>query len=412
MQKIKSIFRVNANNADRVFGLDLMRAVAILLVMLINGDPLVRRNFVHFPRFWHVDGVDLFFVLSGFLIGRILIRTFEKNGNSAPAILHFWKFRWFRTLPNYYLILFATLVFVVIQYGAPKGFDWRYFFFLQNLTTEIPSFFTVSWSLVVEEWFYVLFPLVFCMFSHSIPGLTVRRAVLTTTLFFIAAPLALRFSKVLLNLDSDQLPNISTFFNYEMQFRAVAFFRLDSIAFGVLGAYFSIYHERIWNRYRIHAFVTGVFMYFLVRTAFNTGLFKYTLSFTFSAFALSLLLPFASGIRTAPKVFSVPITHLSIISYSIYLIHRSLVVDAFRVFGGRPFTDSQAIIYYISYFPLTILLSTILYRYFEAPVMRLRERAYFFGAKKEHTTKASRLQQRSSIPTARETVEQQVSSRE
>jgi peptidoglycan/LPS O-acetylase OafA/YrhL len=51
-------------------------------------------------------------------------------------------------------------------------------------------------------------------------------------------------------------------------------------------------------------------------------------------------------------------------------------VDFFRAYGGRPFTDTQAIIYYILYFIIAIVLSTLLFKYFEQPMMKLREKDF------------------------------------
>lgn len=376
------ILRVDLKLKDRIFGLDLMRFIAIGLVLLLNGDPLLRRNFPDFPRFWFMDGVDVFFVLSGFLIGRILIDTFEKNGFSMPAIRHFWKFRWFRTLPNYYMILGLTFLFTYMRYGRAEGFDWRYLFFLQNLTDPVPKFFSVSWSLVVEEWFYLTFPLVMFFLSMVVPRITARRAVLTTTVVFILCPLLMRLMMVFDNVPPSDFQNLHSIFNFEGQFRSVALYRLDSIAFGVLGAYVSHYHSEVWVRYRVHAFVTGILMYLFFRARLDDGLAKFVFSFTICSFALALLLPLASTVRSAPRSISVPVTHLSVISYSVYLIHRTLVMDAFRAYGGRPFTDLQAVVYYIAYFLVTIVLSTLLYKYFELPAMRLRERRFSFGTRK------------------------------
>jgi hypothetical protein len=56
---MKNLFRIDLNLDKRIYGLDVMRMIAIMLVILLNGDPLVRRNFSWFPRFWHVDGVDI-----------------------------------------------------------------------------------------------------------------------------------------------------------------------------------------------------------------------------------------------------------------------------------------------------------------------------------------------------------------
>ena len=93
---------------QRIFGLDLLRAIAIGLVLLCHITP-----FFVFPLApgWFAEvsalaslGVDLFFVLSGFLIGGILLRDLDR-GASFRSLVAFWSRRWWRTLPNYYLFL-------------------------------------------------------------------------------------------------------------------------------------------------------------------------------------------------------------------------------------------------------------------------------------------------------------------
>src|SRR4051812_30333605 len=108
----RPILMQDKSHAKRIFGLDIVRAMAILLVMLAHTLPGVQR----FPVLGKVTyccaffGVDLFFVLSGFLIGGIVIRELENDRlNASAGLLTFWKRRWFRTLPNYYLFLLVNV---------------------------------------------------------------------------------------------------------------------------------------------------------------------------------------------------------------------------------------------------------------------------------------------------------------
>jgi peptidoglycan/LPS O-acetylase OafA/YrhL len=102
-------------------------------------------------------GVEIFFVLSGFLIGKILYQLYLEEDFSLATVFYFLKRRWFRTLPNYYLILLINIVIaVIIGYEMPQL--WRYFFFLQNFKITMLPFFTESWSLSVEEFAYVVLP--------------------------------------------------------------------------------------------------------------------------------------------------------------------------------------------------------------------------------------------------------------
>ena len=59
---------------NRIFGLDLLRSIAILLVLFAHGDFILKENITNYNGIIKLDGVDFFFVLSGFFIGGILIK--------------------------------------------------------------------------------------------------------------------------------------------------------------------------------------------------------------------------------------------------------------------------------------------------------------------------------------------------
>jgi peptidoglycan/LPS O-acetylase OafA/YrhL len=382
---MKNLFRIDLNLDKRIFGLDVMRMIAIMLVILLNGDPLVRRNFSWFPRFWHIDGVDLFFVLSGFLIGTILIKTFEKDGFNRPTLFHFWKFRWYRTLPNYYLILLVMIAFVYVSKDSMGGFSWKYFFFLQNFASSMPDFFSVAWSLTVEEWFYISFPLISIGIAKLFPKLKVKQVVLATILIFLFFPLAARFYFAYLAAPDGNFATMFERVNFEKYFRSRMILRLDSIGFGVLGAYIAYYYENIWKQHTWKVFAIGSVIYLFFRMYDFGPLFQSTFRFTICSFAILMFLPLASTVKSGPVRWAAPVTYISMISYSMYLIHRTLIMDGFRIYGGRPFSDLKAIVYYGLYFVLVFGLSALLYKYFELPMMKLRDR----GAGKNNKKPAS-----------------------
>ncbi len=123
------LFQLNPNYENRIFGLDLMRAIAIIFVVMGHGLMLEKAN-TNFPWIRLINGVELFFVLSGFLIGGILIKTFnDKENFGIKTIANFWVRRWFRTLPNYYLILIINII--VVYFGIIREdfaqFNWKFF---------------------------------------------------------------------------------------------------------------------------------------------------------------------------------------------------------------------------------------------------------------------------------------------
>ena len=136
---------------QRNFSLDCFRALAIILVftghsILSFGSPELLA-----PLQFGGTGVDLFFVLSGWLIGNQLL--IEKKRFGDIQITRFWIRRWMRTMPAYYAVLSVT----ILQLYLTKDnftFPWPHIFFLQNYFGDLNVFF-VSWSLSVEEQFYL-----------------------------------------------------------------------------------------------------------------------------------------------------------------------------------------------------------------------------------------------------------------
>ena len=157
-----------SNPATRRPELDGLRAIAILLVLFshhLAGVPIAGlRRFIEMG--W--VGVDLFFVLSGFLIGGILL----DQQTAANYYRVFYLRRFFRIVPLYALILVPGLI--VLGLGLQTHFSghslasqtsggiWFYPFFLQNIGTALafgsPAYLAPAWSLAVEEQFYLLLP--------------------------------------------------------------------------------------------------------------------------------------------------------------------------------------------------------------------------------------------------------------
>ena len=137
----------------------MLRALAILPVLAFHAPAVVLDALPSGLRAAVAHGwmgVDLFFVLSGYLVGRQVFGRHEEQGGVAE-LRTFWLKRWGRTLPLYYVVL-AFYALKPWTFGTPfLGGGWHYAFFLQNLTGL--SDFIQSWSLCVEEHFYLALPL-------------------------------------------------------------------------------------------------------------------------------------------------------------------------------------------------------------------------------------------------------------
>src|SRR5690606_37576027 len=132
------------------------------------------------------DGVGVFFVLSGFLIGGILIKDLNRYRFNIKTLRTFWIKRWSRTLPNYFLYLFLSVLLIPILYS---DFDllWliNYSTFTHNLFSAPPyAFYGHSWSLSVEEWFYLLTPLLMLL-VYKLSNFSLQKVFLTTLILII-----------------------------------------------------------------------------------------------------------------------------------------------------------------------------------------------------------------------------------
>lgn len=313
------------------------------------------------------DGVELFFVLSGFLIGTILIRTLEEKEKFGWSDLtNFWKRRWFRTLPNYYLILAINywLVSSQIINGDINQFNWRFLFFMQNLHEGFHSFFWESWSLSVEEWFYLLLPVLIVLFRLLFNK---KMTLLLAIVVMIIVPILLR----VLSIDKGHDD-----FWFDVEVRKVVLFRLDTIIYGVLAAFVAYYYPKFWQKSRWIAFITGMLLMIVVLKVphpINT-LYGNVIYFILISIAATLMLPLAAAIRMNPlgKVGDA-ITFISKISYSMYLVNLALVAQVI-VKNFPPKTLEQNWLAYIGFWTATIVISTIIYYFFEKPMMKLRDR--------------------------------------
>ena len=370
IDKITGFFRLNPNYENRVFGLDLMRALAIIFVVMGHGLMLEKAN-TGFPWIRLMDGVELFFVLSGFLIGGILIKIFHAKSFGIKAIGNFWIRRWFRTLPNYYLVLVLNIV--VVYFGIIREdfsqFNWKFFLFLQNFSGHFTGFFWESWSLSIEEWFYLLFPIILTGIYFIVKGFKVpkRQIFLGAILIFLLIPFMLR-AIIASKFEVDQ-------FWLEAKIFKVVIYRLDGIALGLLAAYIKHWHPSFWFKSRNIGFISGIVVcYAILYTTwppneFSTKVFQIFIQ----SIGCFLLLPKFDSMKKAPPIITKVFTHISLISYSMYLLNLALVAEVINN-NFPPQGPLSAWALYGVYWAAVILLSTLLYKYYEKPMMDLREK--------------------------------------
>ena len=144
---------------NRVPGLDLLRAIAILWVMYYHGQVLhlVPKSDPVATFGWM--GVDLFFALSGFLIGSQLFRPLTQGQPSSPGV--FYARRLFRTLPAYLAVVALYFTVPAVREAPRIEPLWQFLTFTENvfIVVDHSKAFSHVWSLCVEEQFYLVAPI-------------------------------------------------------------------------------------------------------------------------------------------------------------------------------------------------------------------------------------------------------------
>jgi peptidoglycan/LPS O-acetylase OafA/YrhL len=306
--------------------LDGLRGVAVSMVIIGHGTgySLVA-----------VAGVGLFFVLSGFLITRILIRSARKR----HYFTNFYMRRALRIWPLYYLIVAVAFLTPLFTFSHLTNPAYRYVFYIQNFwpMTSAPPLLGPTWSLAIEEQFYLVWPLVVWISG------TPRRISQIAAVLILLTPVV----RVL-------------YATHRIDPYAATFGRMDGLAMGAALATLSISSPGPSRRKAtfliICLAVAGAFLpllhYTLLRKAFKD---------TATSLVFVALVGFAffwTGSRMTALLRNSALRYMGKISYCAYLIHLSLIYR-FRL----PVSIT-----------LTLIIATLSWHLFEQPILRLKDR--------------------------------------
>jgi len=304
------------------FGLDLVRSAAIAMVLIAHGLTFVPRalaatglDFTGLLYVFGVLGVELFFCLSGYLIGGILL-DMRDDGMAGRELGVFLVRRWMRTLPLYFTVLILLLLVPGLDSGSPPRV-WTYFIMSQNLFAPMPGWFAQSWSLTIEEWSYVILPLLAFAARRR-----VRNPVVTAALVLCAAGIALRFAVA----SQDISWTLST---WDDLVRKTAFARLDAIGYGVLTAHAVRTGGTALARWFRPLCAVGIAMILvnvvlIYRCDALAGPYGRHVLFPWIAASFCLVLPAASAMRSPARSLREPVAFTARISYALYLCHLAV----------------------------------------------------------------------------------------
>lgn len=350
---------------ERSLGLDVLRVAATVCVLISHFGVFtaVHEKMPH-ADLWFIAGpfgLAGFFVLSGFLIGGMLLRIVER-GPDMSAWRSFTLRRLLRVMPTYVLWLVVLALFDP-AHPMSAGLFVHYLTLTQNFSWPMPTsgWFGVSWSLAIEVWFYLLFGTL----SLVAAARWRLRGLLTVLAAFLLLPLLARAC-------------MPTNLPWDEWIRKITLLRLDAIASGVAVAV--AMHRGDWmDRHRTGLALLGIVCLVAALTGWSVGVGGFqlhgrvarTLIFNELQVGVALLIPALLRMRSPSPIVRGGWAWLSDATYAIYLVHLNMLLWMLGLVerGMLPFVTGLALA-----FVLTMLWATLSLHMIERPLRRYRLR--------------------------------------
>lgn len=362
----------------RLPGLDLLRAIAIVWVMLFHSYLVGGLG-----EFWQAGvthgwmGVDLFFVLSGYLIGGQLLKPLSQGQPFRPG--DFYLRRAFRVLPAFLAVL--ALYFTVPGFREAPGIQplWQFLTFTLNLLIDYQhnKAFSHAWSLCVEEHFYLVFPWLAWWMTRR-PSTAKFLSVCAAVLI---AGLALRgYVWVYEMAPVRGLETAERSFGQRFveDIYYPTWMRLDGLLCGVVLASIQVYRPQLWAGLQRRAnllLIAGLAVVAVAIALFNerTALLPTVIGYPLLSIGLALLV--AAGASTSGWLgrWRVPgAGWIALTSFSLYLIHKPVFRLVETHLGAQ--LEGKGVLAFAVYAMATLVAGALLHYAVERPFLQLRAR--------------------------------------
>jgi peptidoglycan/LPS O-acetylase OafA/YrhL len=361
--------------SEKLHGLDHLRTLAISWVFFFHYQSSDFPDWILDIKDFGWVGVDLFFVLSGFLIARQLFA--ELKSTNKVDVKQFFIKRFFRIIPVYLVVVAIYFLIPVFREKESLPALWRFLTFTQNLGLDpsINGTFSHAWSLCVEEQFYFLFPLVILL---SVYLNIAKKGVCILLAFFLFTSLFrlylwYDYMEPLIKSDGKYGDFWITWIYYP------TYTRLDGLLTGIsiagLFVFYPALKEKI-TKYSNLLLLTGILIlngaYFVCqpRVGFNANIFGFPLiAIGFGFVVLAAISPGCVLYKFKSRLTS----SIAILSYSVYLIHKAVRHLCFLYFGKMGLDEESYWMLLLSII-FTIIGALILRYSIEKPFLKLRDK--------------------------------------
>ena len=365
---------------SRSNGLDTLRTCAIVLVFMNHYMAFVSVE----PTFgWFSSagqmGVDLFFVLSGYLIGNQLFAGIAHQGKISISLTAFYARRALRTWPVFWVVLAAYFIFPTAMGGREPPALWRFLTFTQNYQLQPGTAFSHAWSLCIEEQFYLVLPLL-ALLAVRVGSRKSQAWTLLASLVCIGIGARI---VLWLQYGGEDAGNINS---YYPNIYYATLCRFDEFLPGIAIALLKNFHPALWQPIQtrgrqtlaigliaVAAMTYGTNVYFY-QDGYGYGFLMTAFGYSLSATAFALLVMSALSQTSPLHYVRIPGAYtIALWSYSIYLSHKAI----FYIIGKQAKAISlDPSLRLLAITVCTLLVGASLYYLIEAPFMRIRDRRF------------------------------------
>jgi len=370
---------------SRLPGLDLLRAIAIVWVMLFHSYIIDGWGHYGGVETYGWMGVDLFFVLSGYLIGSQVLKPLA-NGEPL-SFADFYLRRAFRVLPVFFVMLALYFLWPACRESPGIQPLWQFLSFTLNVLIDYEhnKAFSHVWSLCVEEHFYLLFPWLAWWLTRR-PSAT---KFIGVCIAIVVGGMAIRGYVWLHELAPVKgLDDDSFNLRYLEDIYYPTWSRLDGLLVGVVLATTKAYRPVLWAQLQDKANALMFFGLIIVGIAIGlfrdrAGLLPTVVGYPLLSLSMGLLVLAGAGTRSWLGKWRVPgAGWIALTSYSLYLSHKVVLHGVEVMFGAQ--VDGHGVLTFAIYASAVLCVGTLLYYVVERPFLRLRER-FHVQAKREMT---------------------------
>jgi len=356
-------------NRERQPGLDLLRALAIVVVVVYHAALFGFKLPGRVDRFGWI-GVDLFFVLSGYLIGGQLLASLARD--QRIKLGRFFTRRALRIMPAYFVVLAIYFLLPAWrEYPEMSQPLWKFLLSVQNIALHGGTAFSHAWSLAVEDQFYLALPFLLLFLYHR------PRAAIIVPCLIVVGGIALR---AFLAARNSSVDGGVSFRAFQAWIYYPTWTRLDSLVFGVVLAAIERFRPNWWQRLInfapwlwLPALGLIVYALYLGETE-NLTVVACVWQFPLIAVGMAAMLVCAVSPQLPLCRVAIPGTaFIASIAYSAYLIQK-LIIHGVEQFCANHSIDLTSVPALVGVELCVYIAATILFLSIERPFLLLRRR--------------------------------------